>query len=46
MRHMDSEGVEGDPCRKASCRGYYEGYDEETGQVVFLEQQLGIGEAL
>ena len=45
MRHMDSEGVEGDPCRKASCRGY-EGYDEETGQVVFLEEQLGIGEAL
>ena len=46
MRHMDSEGVEGDPCRKASCRGYYEGYDEETGRVVFLEEQLGIGEAL
>ena len=21
-------------------------YDEETGQVVFLEEQLGIGEAL
>lgn len=33
---MDSEGVEGNPCRKASGRGYCEGYDEEIGQVEFL----------